>query len=549
MTGAVSKLKRAARAFAFDRRGAIAPLMVVSLVPVLVGVGVAIDIARLTASRASLQDAVDAANLALAREPASTSPSDLKSKAEAWIRANLDDGNVQNVSVATPTRTLGQIQLDATGTVSTSFSGLLGVTTMGVEGHSTVKYGTSEIELALVLDNTGSMNSDGKLDALKSAANTLVNTLEESAVASGNPNALKIGVVPFSMTVNVGNAYQTTNWITGSMPDAYGATADAIGGTNHPDRFQLFRKLNTAWGGCIESRPMPYDVSDAPPVAAVPASMFVPFFAPDEPDPGYYRLGSNVYYHYSNRSGQITWVNNYANDSYNADSNSINRSNVGSSDYLARQTNSSKYNSSPASGSHLFWGDAIGPNAGCRIKPLLRLTTDMTAVRDKLKEMVATGDTEIPLGLVWGWHLLSPNAPFMNGSAYGTKGKLKIIVLVTDGVNTYASSNNINQSYYTAYGYAASKRISSAGTAPATASALDDRLNILCGNLKGKNSDGSNKVYVYTVPIGVSEGPTKTALQNCASQPDYFIDVDGASGIEDAFKDIAGKIAGLRIAK
>ena len=551
MTGAVSKLKGATRAFVFDRKGAVAPLLAVSLVPILLGAGVAMDIARLTASRASLQDAVDAANLALARLPASTSPADLKTKAEAWIRANLDDGNVQNLVVATPTRTIGQIQLDVTGSVSTSFSGLLGVTTMGVEGHSTVKFGTSEIELALVLDNTGSMNSDGKLAALKNAANTLVNTLEESAQASGNPNALKIGVVPFSMTVNVGSQYQSASWITGSMPAAYGTDADAVDDT-HPNRFQLLQKLNRSWSGCVESRPMPYDITDTGASSGTPATMFVPFFAPDEPDKGYYKFGSNIYYHYSNTSGQITWNNDYLDDDYTSDntsSNNLNKSNVGSQDYLKRQTQVSKYGKgSMRTGNNPVWGDSVGPNSGCQIKPLLRLTTNMGTVRSKLGEMIATGDTEIPLGLMWGWHLLSPNSPFSDGSAYGATGKLKIIVLVTDGDNTYGSSNNINLSNYTAYGYAASKRISSAGTAAATADALDSRLAALCNNLHAKNPDGTDKIYVYTVPIGVSDGPTKSALQSCASKPDYFIDVAGASGIEDAFKDIAGKIAGLRVA-
>ncbi len=553
MTGRVSKPKATLQRLWTDRRGAIAPMVAVSLIPLLISVGVAVDVGRLVSSRSQLQDATDAANLALARMPASTPTAALQAKAKEWILANVTDPAIRSsLVVDPPQRVIGEIKLTANGQMATSFSGLLGVSTMQVYGASTVKYGTSHIELALVLDNTGSMAADGKLQALKDAASKLVDTLEASALASGDAEALKIGVVPFSMTVNVGSQYQNASWISGAMPAAYGVDADAVD-DSHPNRFTLFQKVNRTWGGCVESRPKDYDVSDAPPVAG--ASLFVPFFAPDEPDAGYYKYGSNIYMHYSNDGSHVTWNNDYLNDDYTADTtgatNNITRSNVGSTHYLERQTNLSKYKTSPRTGANStnpFWGDAVGPNSGCRIAPLLRLTKDMTAVRSKLNEMIATGDTEIPLGLVWGWHLLSPNGPFADGSAYGAKGKIKIIVLVTDGDNTYGTSNNLNLSNYTAYAYARQKRISSTGTAAATADALDSRLAVLCSNLKAKNPDDTQKVIVYTVPVGVADGATKSALQTCATKPENFIDVAGASGIKDAFNDIAGKIAGLRVA-
>ena len=36
----------------------------------------------------------------------------------------------------------------------------------------------------------------------------------------------------------------------------------------------------------------------------------------------------------------------------------------------------------------------------------------MAEVKAKLNSMVAVGDTNIPMGLMWGWHTILPNAPF-----------------------------------------------------------------------------------------------------------------------------------------
>ena len=550
-------LKRRARSLWADRRGAIAPMAAVMLIPLMIGVGAAVDISRLVSSKTALQDAVDSAALAVARMPAGATSAEMQAKAQAWINANTSEAGLTSLVVRTPVRTLGQVQIDVSAQVPTTFAQILGVTMMDLTGHSTVKYGTSHVELALVLDNTGSMAQDGKLDALKTAAASLVDSLEQSSKQSTDPDALKIGVVPFSMTVNIGSGYQTQSltqpWLVGKMPDAYGSSADVVGPAGvHPDRFLLFKALNnTQWKGCVESRPMPYDISDAAPDVSKPATLFVPFFAPDEPDPGYYSYSGAVYYHYSNTSGQISSNNNYLNDNYiNTQENAdlLNR-NKGSSAWLARQTNQAKYLGAPKAGTNPVWGDAVGPNSGCNIASLQRLTTDMSAVRSKLTQMVATGDTEIPLGLVWGWHLLSPNGPFADGTPYNKAGTLKIVVLVTDGQNTYGASNNLNLSSYTAYAYAAAQRISGSGTAAATASALDDRLSQLCANMKSpRNDDGNDHVIIYTVPVGVTDANIKSRLQTCASKPEYYIDVANASGLQGAFSNIAGSISGLRVA-
>ena len=579
--------------FGRDRAGAIAPLAAVVITAMLIGTFSAIDIARLVTARTQLQDAVDSATLALARMPQSTSDADMKTKATAWITANVTDPDIQDLSIPVPVRTLGQVQLNVTADIKTTSAALLGVTTLPISGHSTVKYGTTHVELALVLDNTGSMNDDSKLSSLKTAATTLVNTLNASAQFSGDAGALKVGIVPFSMAVNVGASNQAAavgaGYLTGKMPAEYGANADALG-TSHPDRFALLQQMGVSWGGCVESRPIPYDVQDTPPSSSNKATQFVPYFAPDEPDSGYYQYSGQMYagsfpYNYAGpvlysygsttegtndnpdyaKSPTVAYngsyyrapvysENNYLSDGVN---DSWNNSKVGGV-WLNHQNATAKYTTKPAIATSVIWGDTskpvsqnsggqlIGPNAGCTVQAIQPLTTDISSVTSQISSMVAGGDTEIPLGLMWGWHVLSPNPPFASGTAYGTSGTIKVIVLVTDGANTYGTGSNPNLSHYTAYGYAANKRIGD-GTASGVASALNDRLSTLCSNMKTKNADGTWKINIYTVPLEVSDAGIKSLLQGCVTDPANYLDVASSSQLADAFANIAGSISALRV--
>ena len=100
------------------------------------------------------------------------------------------------------------------------------------------------------------------------------------AVAGPAQADIKIGVVPFSMTVNVGTSYQNASWMKGVQPTSYGSDIFANTTTN---RFTMLNQVGMSWRGCVESRPAPYDVQDTAPNAGDNNTYFVPYFAPDEP--------------------------------------------------------------------------------------------------------------------------------------------------------------------------------------------------------------------------------------------------------------------------
>ena len=545
------------RKAARDERGAVAPIAAVAIGTLLIVSGVGLDISRVSGARTELQDATDAAGLALGRmSPAADVDTVLKPAAQSWVKANLHGNAVDPSAVTvTVTKALGLVTIAASTSVQPTLAAMVHLGPFQVQSASTIKYGLSHVELALVLDNTGSMAEDNKLSSLQTAAGTLVDTLSASAQATGDPNALKVGVVPFSISVNIGSTYQGQSWLSGVQPTAYGTDLFTTSGVN---RFLLLKAMNnTAWGGCVESRPMPYDVQDDAPSASNPATLFVPFFAPDEPDDGGY--SGSTYVGYAN-----SYLKDVVTDTQFADKQGDVAKYVGKPATSATPYGSVQY------GPNAFSPYAVGPNSGCGTAAMLPLTTDISAVKSELTQMVANGNTHIPIGMAWGWNLLSPNMPF-GAQPYGTKNLLKIAVLVTDGANTYSqsgapgSSTYVNvkicknggglyycpgtsgspaddNSNYTGYGYSWQKRIKTDGGSygdPVTA--MNNRLTKLCANMKAAG------VTIYTVPVEVTDTSIKSLLQGCASTPDKYIDVSSSSGLAAAFNNIAGSIGSLRV--
>ena len=71
-------------------------------------------------------------------------------------------------------------------------------------------WGIKKLNLALALDNTGSMASSGKMTALKEAAHNLLTTLKN---AEKTPGDIKVSIVPFAVDVNVGTSNVEAPWI------------------------------------------------------------------------------------------------------------------------------------------------------------------------------------------------------------------------------------------------------------------------------------------------------------------------------------------------
>lgn len=522
----VRRLARGGR----DDSGAAAVFFAVSLIvlaPLTLGM---MDVYVVSNQRTQLQDALDAATLFAARSTATTSPA---------VDAIGDKALTSNLTLPSGV-TLVASNFTLTGNTVTGYAEVTPVAIApglwphaNVSAQATVMRSLDKLEIALVLDNTGSMANNGKLTTLKSAGANLIDKLAAAAARSTDSTPLRVSLVPFSMTVRVQGSTPTTNYDTSThsgigFPTTWidpqgvaSVNAAASGGYDtfdvQTDRFTMLKQMNKQpWDGCVESRRQPYDVQETAPTTGTPATMFTPYFWPDEPD--------------DSTAGR----NNYQKD-------------AGGTGWKAKEQKSSKYTTALTRTGAFMTGYNYGPNSGCSMQQIIRLTTDTGSIKTAINNMVAVGDTNIPMGLVWGWHTLSPNAPFADGSAYSTQHLKKIVILMTDGENTMTNpgSSNANGSYYSGVGYIwqnIMQGLTSSSGSSARQTAMDARLALLCTNMKAQN------IVIYTVRVEVAAGAS-TVLKDCASGADKFYDVQDVSQLSAAFDSIAGSIDNLRISK
>ena len=175
-------------------------------------IGAAVDYSHGNAVKTQLQAAADSTALMLSKDAASINNSQLQTKANSYFKALYTRTDSSNLAVgATYNSTSGsQVIVTATADVTTNFMGLLGVSKMQVAVNSQVKWGNTKLRVALVLDNTGSMADDGKIDALQTATKSLLSQLKSAAAKDGD---VYISIIPFVKDVNVGSSNYKATWI------------------------------------------------------------------------------------------------------------------------------------------------------------------------------------------------------------------------------------------------------------------------------------------------------------------------------------------------
>jgi hypothetical protein len=230
------------------------------------------------------------------------------------------------------------------------------------------------------------------------------------------------------------------------------------------------------WRGCLRSRNEPYDITDALPNPLIPNTLFSAHFKPFR----------------------------------GADKN-------------------------------LYRGQPGGSqNDGCPTAAIQGLTNVKSTITSAIAAMNASGNTNIPEGLAWGWRLISPEAPFTAGASYAQEDTIKAIILLTDGENVV---NGIFSSYGQGVG-------SNPHLGPNVNATLDTKLSALCENIKADQDtiDDGDDIVVYTIAFAIS-GPILTRLTNCASNPAKAFTADTVSELHSTFSAIASALKQLRLTR
>ena len=517
------------RAAIADRRGGMAVLGAVVALPLTILGFSAVEYHRATMVRDQLQRALDSATLTIARSPV-TDEAVIDAMGLDLLQADLASRAVAGFRDVNFTTVDGVVTGEATVLVKPIIAQML-VSELTVKARSEVSLIGERLEIALVLDNTYSMNGV-KLDETKKAARAFVDTLEAISIKGKDATAVKISLVPFASTVRIGSPTELATYRNAAWMDTdalspihddifFGPTCFTVVGRTEPlcpNRFDLLQAMGETWSGCVEARPMhdaagavvDYDVRETAPTASDPSSLFVPYFAPDEDDrlpiePGRY------------------WVNRYLLDT------------TLSTEWRVRQGHLPKYLNPMVRPADPGSGYRHGPHWDCQLEPVMRLTNNFGNLDSALTRMVPVGDTNIVIGLMWGWHTLSPLAPFADGAAYGAQPR-KIAILMTDGENQIVNNGGYNQSIYSAVGFVHQGRIGiTSGTLAQKRDALNARLTLLCNNMKTRG------IEIYTIRVEVATG-SNAVLSGCATDSSHFHDVQNATQLTGVFDQIANGI-------
>jgi Flp pilus assembly protein TadG len=157
-------------------------------------------------------------------------------------------------------------------------------------------------------------------------------------------------------------------------------------------------------------------------------------------------------------------------------------------------------------------GNSLNSN---KLVAMKRLTTEWASLHTKVDEMQPSGYTNITIGLVWAWHLLSSTEVFADGVAYDTENLTKYIILLSDGDNT---RNRFGDS----------------------TSTMNTRTEDTCKAIKTAG------IKIYTVRL--IDG-NASLLRDCASATNMYYDVEDSSALSGVFNAIGSEIASLHLSK
>jgi Flp pilus assembly protein TadG len=251
--------------FLHDRKAGVAPLLGICLIPLMTAIGAAVDYSRAASVRTSLQMALDSTALMLSKEAQGLDQTQLATKATGYFNALFHRPEATAVQV-TPefgSPQQGNFSLKVTGstTVPTVFWRFLGTDKVNITATGEVVWGIKKLNLALALDNTGSMGSSNKMTELKNAAHSLLTILKN---AEKTPGDIQISVIPFATDVNVGTGNVGSGWIDWADWEEVNGTCS---NTNYSTKTTCqsagktwTTKAHSQWNGCVYDRDQNNDV-------------------------------------------------------------------------------------------------------------------------------------------------------------------------------------------------------------------------------------------------------------------------------------------------
>lgn len=460
--------------------GAIA-IMFGLTAPVVVGsAGMALDYAQSYLIQQRLSQAIDAA--ALAGASSSTDAAKIEASIKEFFDVNYPEEKLGFTFEPEVTVVGDQVKVTGKAYHETTFLRLIGIDKIDVEANTTVNREVRGIEVALVLDVTGSMQGQ-KIKDLEAATKKFLDTIFSRV---SNHNFLKVGMVPYSATVNVGSiAPELVNEpIVPHRPDV-------IYDPSNP---------GSQWAGCVMARETPDDIYDTD---YFDGGKWDAYWWEHTPE----NTNNNFWDPAQGGSPTIPYVDNQ-----------------GCNDYE-------------------------NPNLGCPLtNPIVPLTSDknvLDAAADAIKPW-CRGGTLGNLGMTWGWRVLSQSEPFEQGAEYDSYLWRKAVVMMTDGENQLFDKikNNGPDSDYSAYQYIDDDVLGTTNTGTGK-TIVNERFVKTCEAMKALGITIHTVVFGSSI-IG---RPTEQYYKDCASSEAHHHQAANGDDLVGVYEDIAKELSNLHISE
>ncbi|MCF8495403.1 MAG: pilus assembly protein [Alphaproteobacteria bacterium] len=513
------------QSFSRDTAGAIA-IAFALMAPIVVGAaGAALDYSYAYLVQQRLHQAIDSA--ALAGAASSTDSEEIEQKIIDFFNANYPPEKIGVTFTPVVTIVGNQIHVSGYAYYDTFFLAILGITEISVEADTTIQRHVQGLEVALVLDNTGSMSTNNNIGTLKSATRSFINIMFDNAL---NPEHVRIALVPYSNTVRVGR------YGIGKTPegDTYndGSTFVTLpSGVNYTTDHS-----SADWYGCvIEHKAAGYS-SSATHASGSKGQLWKNGSSWDghgwnpgstSNDPYDYDVldeyeGPWDIYAYGKVIAQNDKCSNYS----------------GYATSRCSSCNTSGSNKDKCNQGYCFcWksDSSDGINSGCPYANIVPLSSDRDYLLEQVEEdtsaepddMEPHGNTLGNIGMVWGGRVISPEPPFEEAHSWDNDNWQKAVVMMTDGDNTEDGT-------YSSFWFAAKNNMS--------VTKFNQRFEETCEDLKEKG------VLIYTVTFSSGiNSTTKGYYERCASSEDQYFDAPTQEELIRVFEQISRELSNLHI--
>ena len=593
-----SNIRRGLRSILSEERGSTFAIAAAYVIPLMGFVGLGLDLGRGYMTSSRLQSSVDTATLAAVRMEQlypgtgnSLGPKTLDT-VNQFVTANMPVGYVgaaRNTPTVTVTRVGDEVTVEVTvqGSVPTTLMKIFGINSMPIEATAKGVAGKTlptAVEAMMVLDVTGSMDSNGGMTALKDSMGQFLDIVYGTKETRKN---FAIGVLPYAVFTNVGRLLpdnmveQVSGYTNRTATDVYGWKGCVFA---DPTIRTLSSDLNTIDSNTFDmGKAMPGEGGMPKVKPAIYPPLWVDSFHyqdnrykfPDANSGADRRAIANyepmrvaLIRKYGDNICRKTSDNSAATCSSDPTNRWVDPTLIAGYDSWPTPQN---YNSTvkPSNANNYV---SKSPNYVCPTEALKvsyeHTKTNLNNYKNSLQPLFNIGTWHTP-AMTWGYRLLARNDTFTRTRPTNV-GLRRVMIFMTDGNfdsndngSTVTSRGNGYNNFerdtaYTAYQSYADRKIvdqwwnSGDSNDSAARAAHRDKLALrfskTCQAMKNEG------IEIYTITFAIASGSegdaTREMFKTCATNRNtHFFETKQASDLRIAFTTIAADLIDLHLAK